>query len=431
MTAGSSFETGRARWVVYGGSYGTSTAESIAGSLMGMVYLTYSSYPYYMTYTFASAGTYSAGVKIEFDMAAGATNALRTIYIGSDSSLTDYWYISFSTTGYIVAGHDNSADVALTTYIANARYHVTLEFVGNMHTIDVTINGTKYNNGGVHFSTRYGTATAMQVLRVHTGASSAGWIAIDNIDASWYSNIYPILTHPSDITYTAGQTGYQVSWTMTDINSSIRTYTVYANGSVVTSGTWSVIATVTQSVAGLPVGSYNYTIVTTDGYGGFVQDTVIVRVLNGIPTITHPNDAIFTGDQSNIAISWTITDFSTSTRTYKIYANGSFIASGTWNTGKAVTVNLDSIAPGKYNITIVASDGIGACVQDQVWITIYAGQPMNPNQLRDAGTNITLVILGIIGASLVFMLVVGPILCSKRGIGKSTRYPDNFSKNIS
>ncbi|MBN2151379.1 MAG: hypothetical protein JW839_08040, partial [Candidatus Lokiarchaeota archaeon] len=252
MTAGASFETGRPRWAAYGSSYGTATAQAIAGSLMGRVYLSSSSYTYYMTYTMPTAGTYTPGVKVEFDMATGATNALRTVYLLTDSG-ADYWFISFSSTGYIIAQHGSSTDVNLQTYAADTRYHVMVEFVDNMHTLDVTINGTKYDNGGVHFSSRYGTASNVQLFRAHTRASGVGWIAVDNIDGSWCNMTVPYITHPSDITYTAGQTGFQISWTMTDSNSSTRTYSVYANGSLIASNTWSASQTVVQSVAGLPV----------------------------------------------------------------------------------------------------------------------------------------------------------------------------------
>nr|MDO8116923.1 hypothetical protein [Candidatus Sigynarchaeota archaeon] len=222
MTSGASFETGRTGWTCYYyTSYGTATAQLLSGSMVGQVYASGTG-TYYMTYTFSTACSFATGVKIDFDMCTDATNRLRTVYIGSDSVLTDSWFISFSSVGTIVAQHDNSADVTLQTYVANTRYHISVEFVDNMHSLDVTINDTKYTNGRTHFSTRYGTATAMGALRVHTRNSGAGWIAVDNIVVTHADE--PVITHPPDITYTAGQTGYVISWTITDVNASTRIY---------------------------------------------------------------------------------------------------------------------------------------------------------------------------------------------------------------
>ncbi len=378
MTAGASFETGRTGWAVYGSSYGTATAQSIAGSLMGRVSLSSSSYTYYMTYTLSSSGTYETGVKISFDMATGATNALRMVYILSDTS-SDYWFIGFSAGGYIIAQHSNLPDVLLRTYTANTRYNVTVEFVGNMHTLDVTVNGTKYTNGGSHFSSRYGTSTSMRYVRAHTCASTSGWVAIDNIDASWIERSIgdePVITHPPDISYTIGQTGYMVSWTITDSIVTTPLYTIYVNGSPSTNGPWASGVAVLQSVDGLAIGSYNYTIVATDGTGFSVQDTVIVNVIaNQAPTITHPADISYTWGYSGYYITWIITDAGTGTRSYTIYVNGSSLISGSWTSGSSLSRNVDGLAIGSYNYTVIATDGLGGSVQDEVIVNVLNGIP--------------------------------------------------------
>jgi len=376
MTLGASFETGRPGWLAYSASYGTSTAQNIAGSLMGRVYASGYNY-YYMRYAFSTAGTYTSGVKIDFDMAAGATNMYRQVMICPNSS-SDYWYIAFGSTGNIVARHVSS-EIVLRTYTANTRYHVTLEFVGNMHTIDITINGTKYTNGGAHFSTAYSTASMIQWFYVHCRDSGAGWIAVDNIDASWSIRSYPdepSITHPSDITYTMGQTGYQISWTITDANASTKTYMTYANGSSIASGSWISGVAVTQNVTGLPIGSYNYTIVANDGLGHSAQDTVIINVLaNQAPTITHPADIMYTGGQTGNYIYWTITDAGTTTRTYTIYVNGSSLTSGSWTSGTTIMRSVDGLSVGSYNYTIVVNDGLGLSAQDEVIVRVLNGIP--------------------------------------------------------
>ncbi len=373
MASGASFETGRTGWTCYSGSYGTATAQLLSGSMMGRVYASGTT-TYYMTYAFNTACRFAPGVKIDFDISTDAINRLRTLYIGSDSVLTDYWSISFSSVGTIVAQHDNSAEVTLQTYAANTRYHISVEFVDNMHSLDVSINNTKYTNNGTHFSTRFGTATVMSALRIHTRNSGAGWIAADNIIITHSDE--PVITHPPDITYTAGQIGYVISWTITDVNASTRTYEVYSNGSSIDNGSWNSGIPVTCNVTGLPVGLYNYTIVASDGYGFSTQDTVIVNVLANLgPTITHPNDITYTGGASGNYINWMITDAATTTRAYTVYRNGTFLTSGSWNSGVTVSVNVNNLPVGSYNYTINASDGLGLSVQDEVTVTVMNGIP--------------------------------------------------------
>ena len=59
----------------------------------------------------------------------------------------------------------------------------------------------------------------------------------------------------------------------------------------------------TISVDGLAVGTYNYTIVATDGLGGSVQDTVIVSVTPTVPSAPQNLQAV--AGSGKVSLSWT------------------------------------------------------------------------------------------------------------------------------
>lgn len=91
---------------------------------------------------------------------------------------------------------------------------------------------------------------------------------------------------------------------------------------------------------------------------------------NVAPAITSPADIPYVASTTGHSISWTITDDTTGRTSYMIYRNGTRVSNGTWSSGVAVSINVDGLGIGKYNYTIVASDGVGGSVQDTVLVTV-------------------------------------------------------------
>ena len=195
-------------------------------------------------------------------------------------------------------------------------------------------------------------------------------------------NAAPTITHPADMSCEYTTTGHSISWTIIDNSVATTLHTIYRNGTPIASNTWASGTPVTIGVDGLSMGSYNYTIVASDGLGGSVQDTVIVTVYNAAPTITHPADMSCDYNTTGHLISWTITDASTSTRSYTIYRNGIPNATGSWISGMPVTLIIDGLSVGLYNYTIKAIDGFGGSVQDTVFVTILTTKPSAPMNLQ-------------------------------------------------
>ncbi len=234
---GMSFETGRPGWSVSDASTGSATVDTLGGTRYGKLATTSAS-AYYMEYALLKAGTYTAGAKISFDICAGETDKLRSVYVLQNGGPTaDSWSISFngvSTNPQIVL-QDGGSAVALRPYGAGTWYHVTIEFVECMHLFDVIINGVRYTNGLKHFSTALGTATSIGLVRVHSRSSGPGYIGIDNIIASWINA--PLSTWLKDgfesipvISDIAGASGPLGTWSSAYSGSGTASATLFNDG---------------------------------------------------------------------------------------------------------------------------------------------------------------------------------------------------------
>ena len=191
----------------------------------------------------------------------------------------------------------------------------------------------------------------------------------------WPPYQVPAITPPPDITYTIGMTGKSIAWSIIDDDVNTTSYTIYLDSVVNVTGTWISRKPVKIRVNGLSTGSYNYTIVASDGLGGTRMDTVIVKVIPNIPpAITHPGDITYSSGTTGNKISWNITDSSVGNTTmYNIYRNGLPLVSGWWTS--LVIISVDGLSIGSYNYTIIASDGLDSSVQDTVVVTVIS--PIN------------------------------------------------------
>jgi hypothetical protein len=89
------------------------------------------------------------------------------------------------------------------------------------------------------------------------------------------------------------------------------------------------------------------------------------------PVISTPADDAFYAGTSGNNITWTITDKTVGTTTYTVYRNGTnFGSPGSWTSGSAIVINVNTLPVGTHNITIVAEDGLGGISQDEVIVTV-------------------------------------------------------------
>ena len=100
----------------------------------------------------------------------------------------------------------------------------------------------------------------------------------------------PSIDSPLFVFLLAGESTNNVTWTATD--SDPTSYTVYQNGSVIETGTWTSGEPIVVDLSSLEWGVYNLTIVVTDAEGHAVADAVMVFVLPSTSGIQFTLDQI-------------------------------------------------------------------------------------------------------------------------------------------
>lgn len=204
------------------------------------------------------------------------------------------------------------------------------------------------------------------VLEDLMGHSATDTVLVEVVDED-----APLITHPSDVSYSEGSSGYKIQWQGTDNRPS--SYKVYKNGFPFLSGSWNSSSdTITVDIDGLSLGQYNFTIILTD-LGDFkTTDTVWVFVFDTTkPSINHIGDMQYTeGELGNILL-WIPSD--THPLSYEIYRNSTILFSGLWNTtGEAIVLSVDDLSPGIYNYSIIVYDTSGNLDYDNVFVTVIA-----------------------------------------------------------
>ena len=101
--------------------------------------------------------------------------------------------------------------------------------------------------------------------------SDTVWVTVTALQ-----NNPPVIDSPSDVTIQEGTFGNSIGWVAKDDNPD--SYSVYSNGALLASGSWSSGTTIIVKLDGFSAGSYNLTIVVSDTNGLQASDTVWVTV---------------------------------------------------------------------------------------------------------------------------------------------------------
>ncbi len=189
--------------------------------------------------------------------------------------------------------------------------------------------------------------------------------------------VYPSLniTNPLNITYRFGTINNNVTWTISALFVGVANYSIYHETLKTGEGFWTSNIPVSFSIDGLSIGTHSFIIYVDDGLGNSTNNTVYVTVANNL-VITHSAAEITQVEKSGgKSVTWRITAAISGTTSYTIYRNGTAISSGSWVLGQDITFSLDSLPIGMYNITIIASDGLGWTIQDSVSVTVTPAPP--------------------------------------------------------
>lgn len=178
----------------------------------------------------------------------------------------------------------------------------------------------------------------------------------------------PEIEATDDLTYLYGTVGHELTWTATD--SAPSHYLVYRNGTIVESGVWDG-SSVTVSVDGLGIGTYNYTLWLNDtaGYSSSSSAFVIVEFDEVPPTINSPEDISFMFGELGYTIQWSPADEYPDR--YEVYVDSILQRSGDWNSSsEVITVSLDDLGIGIHNYTVAAYDLGNNFVTDTVIVNV-------------------------------------------------------------
>ncbi|MHA2277557.1 MAG: LamG-like jellyroll fold domain-containing protein, partial [Candidatus Kariarchaeaceae archaeon] len=194
---------------------------------------------------------------------------------------------------------------------------------------------------------------------------------IDYAGIASYDDIPSFTSTPSDLQYNEGNTGNILTWNSTDANP--ESFTIYQNGNQIDTGTWTNTAGITMNVDGLSKGNYNYTIVIVDSIGRQATDTAWVNVVDGTDPVfvTTPNDVEYEEGANGNSLIWNSTD--NYPDTYVIYQNGSQLDTNNWTNTANITINVDGLARGTHNYTIVITDDSGNQASDTLFVTVIDG----------------------------------------------------------
>jgi microcystin-dependent protein len=118
-----------------------------------------------------------------------------------------------------------------------------------------------------------------------------------------------------------------------------------------------------------------------------------VTIGNADPVITHPGDISYQVGQTGNTITWNVTDANVLGQNYSIFRNSVSILNNTWTPGVAFNISVDGLGAGSYTYLIIARDGLGAQVTDQVLVTVTALPPPPPPAAVD-GPGFAMILLG-------------------------------------
>jgi hypothetical protein len=189
-------------------------------------------------------------------------------------------------------------------------------------------------------------------------------------------NAIPTINSPFDFNFTVGTDNQYITWVISDPNYVSADYNVFKDGQLNRTGVWVSGQEIIISVNGLGIGTYNWTIIGTDGFGGESRDEVWVTVTNTLPTINHPTNLSYVVNSTGYSIDWVINDPNVNSPLYSLYRNGTFITTNSWNPGQTITIAVNGMTIGIYNYSIIAVDGYGASISDTVWVTVTNVNPI-------------------------------------------------------
>ncbi|MEX2717275.1 MAG: alkaline phosphatase [Candidatus Sigynarchaeota archaeon] len=228
------------------------------------------------------------------------------------------------------------------------------------------------------------------------------------------------VSSPPDMTIHESMPGNFIGWVITSTQIDVPTFSVYKNGTLLPgygNESWSNGTLINVNVDGLPSGTYNFTIIASDNINAPVYDSVIVKVLDDPPRISHPGSLAYEYGTVGNQITWNISDPSAMNGSVGIFHDGFQIFSGSWNYSTTMNVNVDGLGIGVHNYTIKASDG-ELTSQDSAIVTVFNVDPVISHpadieyKVNTVGNQIAWFITDLSSTNQTYVIVRDGIVCN-------------------
>ncbi|MGY5861434.1 MAG: NosD domain-containing protein [Candidatus Thorarchaeota archaeon] len=287
----------------------------------------------------------------------GSTDIYPSILLDSAAPSTDApadMAYAVGTTGNTIMWHASDVFPSYYEILRNGSFYTWGWWNMSLETITVNVDGL---SSGVHEF----KITASDIA----GNNGTDYVLVTVAP----DTIPPIIDSPSDLSYTQGEIGNNITWTPFDQFPSF--YVVLRNGSEIRWGLWnSSSEIITVNVDGLQPDVYNYTLVVSDVGNNNATDSVYVTVNPDTtpPTISSPSDISFELGETGYEIAWS--GFDVNPQAYEIFANETLLCWRPWNSSsESMVVDLEGTPVGAYNYTINAI-AIGGNATDTVIVTV-------------------------------------------------------------
>jgi hypothetical protein len=187
----------------------------------------------------------------------------------------------------------------------------------------------------------------------------------------------PAITVPANISLQFTPQPIVLQWSISDMYfSGTSSFALWQVGgsSPVLAGPWSA-GELDTSVGLLQPGAYQFYLVADDGYGGdTTSGTCAVTISDIAPTASSLGSVAFDAGQAGQAAAWVVTSVVAANGSYAITLNGAQVASGTWQNGTQVLLDLSALhlPAGSYSLALNASDGYGGATTAACAVTVDA-----------------------------------------------------------
>ena len=192
-----------------------------------------------------------------------------------------------------------------------------------------------------------------------------------------YEDVFPELEGPEDVEFYFTETGYSLSWNVTD--DYLNKYTIMDNDEVfISSDINPDEPVITISLDGLEIGVHNFTLFANDTSGNTANNTAIVTVMSDdiVPVMVYtPDDIYYSQGDINIIRNWTASDDFMDYYTITIATiigdtiTTEEVVNADWET-ENIEFDFAGLFSGTYEVTLTVYDLGGNSAQSTVTVVV-------------------------------------------------------------